>query len=169
MIEKTAITAPEINPKDFDISDLTDEIRVDSMCQKLLKHFHRHVLCSGNNLSEREAGALAHGADYFVRDFVIDGLRINIFTLTAKHVRGFAGNWYIHRTLEPNTIELESILRGTAEFYRFCADCGWVSAPVSEEICAACSDLDYYRLRINSFHDLTGDDYVDWCQECPLP
>lgn len=167
MMDSLSTEKPRIKPEDFNIDDLTDEVRVDGLCRTLLKHFHHHLHNSGD-FGQREAGSLAHGADYFLRDFVIDCSRSNIFLVTAAHVRGFAGNWYIHRNLEPNISELTSILCGITEFYRFCAVCSWVSASDSEEISLACSELDYYRQRIDSFHDLVGDDYEEWCQECPL-
>ena len=157
----------DIKPDDFTITDLQDEIRVDGLCQKLLKHFHRHLLATAE-FNPLEAGSLAKGADYFLRDFVIDSLRGNIFAVTAFQVRGFAGNWYIHRTLEPNLKELESILRGVVLLYRFCATNGWINPSVSDEIGSVCTDLDYFQHRIDSFHDLAGDDYPNWCKECPL-
>ncbi len=157
----------DIKPDDFTITDLQDEIRVDELCQKLLKTFHRHLLDTAE-VTRLEAGSLAGGADYFLRDFVIDSLRGNMFAVTAVQVRGFAGNWYIHRTLEPNMKELESILRGVASLYQFYAANGWIRTSVSDEIRSVCADLDYFRRRIESFHNLAGDDYPDWCEECPL-
>lgn len=156
-----------IHPDNFFISDLNDEMRVDQQCQTLLKNFHRHLLES-RDCPPLEAGSMASGGDYFLRDYVIDTLRANIFHLTAPQVRGFAGNWYIHRTLEPNMKELEAILKGVAAFYRYCAVNAWVNTLISDEIAAVCADLDYFRGRIDSFHALKGDDYPGWCEECPL-
>jgi hypothetical protein len=155
-----------VQPDNFSISDLSDEIRVDQLCQTLLKHFHQHLLDTGN-FTPLEAGSMAGGADYFLRDYVIDSLRANIFHITARQVRGFAGNWYVHRTLEPNMKELETILKGVQGFYCYCADNDWVETIASDEIAATCSDVDYFRERIDSFHALKGDDYPGWCEQCP--
>jgi hypothetical protein len=165
----TATTPAEqnIHPDNFCISDLNDEIRVDQQCQALLKSFHRHLL-EHAGYPPLEAGSMAGGGDYFLRDYVIDTLRANIFHITARQVRGFAGNWYIHRTLEPNMKELGTILKGVAAFYRYCADNGWLHSAVSYDITAVCADLDYFHRRIDSFHALKGDDYPGWCEECPL-
>lgn len=167
MNSATTSQEPKINPDDFTITNLEDEIRVDGLCQGLLKHFHQYLLQTCNT-NPQEAGAQAGGADFFLRDFVVDGLRRNIFQISATQVGGFAGNWYIHRTLEPNMKELESVLRGVASFYRFCAANNWVDPTIAAEIERTCADLDYYQQRINSFHDLAGDDYPAWCEECPL-
>ncbi|MBW6508231.1 MAG: hypothetical protein K0A94_01680 [Desulfuromonadales bacterium] len=156
-----------IRSDDFFISDLNDEMRVDQQCQALLKNYHQHLLKCGD-YTPLEAGAMAGAGDYFLRDFVIDTLRANIFHLAASQVRGFAGNWYIHRTLEPNMKELKVILKGVAAFYHYCAANKWVKKGTSDEIAAVCADLDYFRGRIDSFHALKGDDYPKWCEECPL-
>ncbi len=155
-----------VQPDIFFINDINDEIRVDQLCQKLLKIFHQNLLDSGN-FSSLEAGSMAGGADYFLRDYVIDSLRANIFHITARQVRGFAGNWYVHRTLEPNLKELEVILKGVREFYCYCTDNSWIDTIVRDEIAEICCDLDYFRERIDSFHALTGDDYPGWCEQCP--
>lgn len=167
MNTETAPAQQHIQINDFTISNLNDEIRVDSLCQKMLRNFHHHLLNSGE-ITATEAGSMAGGADYFLRDFVIDSLRCNIFEITARQVRGFAGNWYIHRTLEPNMKELEAILSGIAAFYRYCGRKGWIDAGVSDDIAATCSEHDYFHRRIESFHLLKGDDYPGWCEECPL-
>lgn len=159
-------TEVNVQPDHFCINDLNDEIRVDQLCQKLLKNFHQHLLDSGY-FSPLEAGSMAAGADYFLRDYVIDSMRSNIFHITARQVRGFAGNWYVHRNLEPNMKELEVMLKGVQEFYCYCADNRWVDTTVSNEIAAICCAVDYFRERIESFHALTGDDYPGWCEQCP--
>lgn len=166
---KPATTPVEqsIQSDNFLINDLNDEIRVDQLCQSLLKDFHRYLLDSGN-CTPIEAGSMAGGGDYFLRDYVIDTLRANIFHITASQVRGFAGNWYIHRTLEPNMKELEAILKGVGAFYCYCADHGWITTATSHEIAAVCADLDYFQRRIDGFHALKGDDYLEWCDQCPF-
>lgn len=156
-----------INKNDYSIRTLEDEIRVDQQCQTLLKSFHQHLLedCRIEPLS---AGALARGADYFLRDFVIDKLRGNVFLVTAEQVRGFAGNWYIHQALEPDAKELITILQGVAAFYQFCKENRWIDETQAADIEMSCQHLDFYRERMTSFHALTGDDYPLWCRVCPV-
>lgn len=156
-----------IDPDDFHINDLSDELRVDQLCQTLLKNFHQYLLDTGV-YSALEAGSMAGGSDFFLRDYALDALRTNIFHINARQVRGFAGNWYIHRTLEPNMRELSGILKGVAAFYCYCASNRWLERANSDEIAAICSDLPYFQGRIDSFHALKGDDYPGWCEECPL-
>jgi hypothetical protein len=158
----------QLRPADFNIASLADEIRVDRLCQELLQDFHRYLL-EELAVKPLKAGTLRRGSDYFLRDFVVDSLRANIFTVAAAQVRGFAGNWYIHRALEPNASELADILEGIAAFYRFSAAHGWVDQARMTAIADCCAEVEFYRERIESFHQLAGDDYPAWCRRCPLP
>ncbi len=151
----------------FDIVDLHDEIRADQLCRKLLEFFYLHMVEEWAYPAEK-ASALAYGADYFLREFVIPDRRENIFELRSGRVRQFAANWYIVRTLEPNTVELESILQGVAAFYNFCREIGKVSRDMSETVTKECEDLKYYRQRIESFWAIENDGYFAWEKECSL-
>lgn len=153
--------------ENFEVRNLEDEIRVDGLCRRLLQEFHRDLL-QRMELPAAEAGALAHGADYFLREFVIPDRRENIFILSPGRVRQFAGNWYIVRNLEPNIAELTGILQGVAAFYDFCHQSGMVSDDLVAAVRAECSELDFYRRRIETFWAIEGDGYRGWEEECTL-
>ncbi len=117
---KISIPRDELFKKqNFDIDDLQDEIRVDELCGRLLRFFYLDLM-EREAMSSAEAGALAHGADYFLREFIIPDRRENIFELRPGRVRQFAGTWYIIRNMEPNMAELTGILNGVEAFYRYC-------------------------------------------------
>jgi hypothetical protein len=153
--------------ENFEIRNLQDEIRVDELCQRLLHRF-RQDLVENEKLQAAQAGALAHGADYFLREFVIPDRRENIFALRPGRVRQFAGNWYIVRNLEPNMRELANILKGIEAFYDWCFRVGKVSVELVETVRQECSQLDYYRQRIEDFWAIEGDGYLAWERECTL-
>lgn len=156
-----------LNRKSYVIETLEDEIKADNNCKVLLKQFHSYLL-NNKNIPLIEAGSMASGADYFLRDFIIDNRRINIFDISPDLVRSFAGNWYITSTLEPNMAELESILTGISHFYRFCAERNSVNPEIAQKVHQACSQTEYYQQRIENFHNISGDGYIDWNSECPL-
>jgi hypothetical protein len=156
-----------IGPELFDIHDLNDEIRADQACVQLLKIFCRSLI-EDLQLAPLAAGALAHGADYFLREFVIADRRENIFTLAQGRVRQFAGNWYIVKNLEPNMAELETILRGIAVFYTYCGKTGRVMPEMVAQVERECSQLDFYRERIDTFWAIEGDGYQRWEGQCSL-
>ncbi|MDA3903676.1 MAG: hypothetical protein PF441_09560 [Desulfuromusa sp.] len=166
-------TVKKLNPIDlfdpeiYSIETLEDEIRVDKFCKELLKLYHQYLL-KNMSFSPLEAGRMASGADYYLRDYMIDNRRINIFKISPELIHSFAGNWYIINTLNPNMTELESILVGASNFYRFCAEKQLIDPAVAEKVSLACSRPDYYQQRIESFNDLSGDGFSAWNNSCPL-
>jgi hypothetical protein len=153
--------------RNFDITDLQDEIRADDLCGRLLRIFYLD-LTQEENIPPDEAGTLAYGADYFLREFVIPDRRENIFGLRPGRVRQFAGNWYIVHNLEPNMAELGGILRGVAAFYSYCHKVGKVTAELTRSVNEECGQLDFYRRRIDTFWAIEGGGDEKWERECSL-
>lgn len=156
----------EINKNDFDIDSLDDEIRVDSLCQGLLRRFYDRRLAAG--LTPRDATLLANSADYYLRDFVVDRMRRNPFDERPGLVRQFAGNWYIVNTLEPNVDELARHLAGIRAFYHFLHEEHLISAEFLQAVEAECEALPWFSGRIDSFWSIEEDGYYSWERECSL-
>ena len=154
------------NIRDFDVADWQDESRVDALCTELLKQFHQHLL-EEQQCDPLEAGSLARGADYFLREFIIGDRQENIFEIEPKRIRQFAGNWYIIRNMEPNMEELTDLLFGADTFYSWLTDSGLYNDQKQKELRELCRAHDTYRERIKSFWDIT-DNYNDWHNEIPL-
>lgn len=157
----------EFNLENFNIRTFEDEIGVDQLCGLFLQSFFRHLVETGD-ANPAEAGGQARGADHFLREFIIPERQENIFAIPPERIRQFAGNWYIVRTLEPNSQELATILAGIKIFYRFCAQTGKTDRSRYEAIAYHCDQLDYYRQRIDSFWAIEDDGYFAWRAECPL-
>jgi len=157
-----------VSPDQFEIRDFADEIRVDGLCVQLLLAIRDHLV-THQDVAPLEAGALAQGADHFLREFVIAECHDNLFHLPVERVRQFAGHWYIVRTLEPNAAELAAILAGIDNCYRVLAAHGLVAPELSAAIGAACAELPYYRQRIDDFWAIEGDGFTTWRAACPLP
>lgn len=152
---------------DFDFESLEDELRVDGLCRQLLEKFYFHLQNSG--VSPEQASGLAYSADYFVRDYMIDFLQLNILRPLVGHVRYFAASWYITRTLEPEMAVLERHLTGIVAWYRFLREQHLISSDELADIEQEASQLDYYRDRMERFLSLAGDGYDVWERECQLP
>lgn len=155
------------NKSNYDIEDLDTEIKVDQLCSALLKSFHQYLL-NERQIEPLEAGSLAAGADYFLREFIIGHRRTNIFDCTSEQVKQFGGNWYIVKNLEPNLSELAIILTGTASFFDFCAAKQLTSTANAEQIEQLCANFDFFQQRIDTFHEISGDGYRAWDQACPF-
>jgi hypothetical protein len=152
--------------ENFDVNTFEDEVRIDSLCQRLLRMFYLEMAEEG--CSPGEAGRLVWGVDYFLREFIIPDRRENIFSPQSGRVRQFAGNWYIVKNLEPNMEELGTILHGIEAFYEYGKKIGKVSEEVVEDVRRDCSELDYFRRRIEAFWQIEGDGYSAWERECSL-
>ena len=156
-----------LNQTDYNIDSLDAEVRVDKLCVDLVRHLYQD-LTQKNQTTPEQAGTFCHGADYFLREFIIADRHENLFATEANHVRQFAGHWYIIRTPEPNLTELGSILSGTAEFYRFLARQELITEALADKIATQCQQIDYYQQRIGDFWAIEGDGYNAWRQACPL-
>ena len=160
-----SINDPSFAAEHFLPGSLSDEIRIDQLIVALLTTFCRDSVAAG--VDPLRAGAWARGADYFLRDFVVDHGRNNLFTLPVGQVRHFAGNWYIIKTVEPNRAELSEILEGVEAFYCYLQENGKVASACYEEVASACQDLDYYEERINAFWAISEGGYQPWDEACP--
>ncbi|HJV35356.1 MAG TPA: hypothetical protein VJ604_09835, partial [Geomonas sp.] len=80
----------KIDKQEFVPVTLEDEVRVDNRCKDLLLRFYQESIDAG--LPPEEATALASGADYFTRDFVVSIKGRSIFDERPGLVRQFAGN-----------------------------------------------------------------------------
>ena len=169
MSNHTSSTEPAAHllRENYAVDSLEDELRVNKLCKQLLRDFHQYLL-DELQLDPLDAGGQAAGADYFLLDFMIDSQRANIFDGSALYLKKFAANWYIISNLTPNSEELQLMLAGTANFYRYCAKLQLVAAETAEQIAAATRQIDFYQQRIENFLDITGDGFVAWNQQCPL-
>ena len=157
---------PEIfNRENYDITTLDDEITADKNCQQLLKQYHYYLL-KNKGFTPLESGSMASGTDYFLRDYMIDKCRTNIFAISPELVGSFAGNWYIVSTLEPNMDELQVMLAGIGGFYSFCATNGAIDPKIAATVNQACAKHEFYRQRIESFHAITADGFTTWNKIC---
>lgn len=157
----------KIQPADFAITTIEDEVRVDALCRDLLMAFYDELQAEGG--APEIATELARSADYFVRDFVVGFKQWRLFDESRSPVRPFAGNWYILNTLEPDSAELAKHLAGIVAFYRFLARHDLISASFLERVEAECNNQLFYEERIRSFLDLSGgDSYYEWERACPL-
>jgi hypothetical protein len=154
------------NKNDFTIDSLENELRVDELCRKLLKDFHQHLLRNG--VPPLDAGTMAHGADYYLRDYLVSARCRNLFQEKEGDVRTFAATWYIISTLEPKVEELEGHLSGVREFYRFLHSQELISGEYLSQIEKECDGISWYNERIESFWNIRDDGYLAWERECSL-
>ena len=156
-----------IDPNTFTIETLDDEIAADRQCTELLRTFAASMV-RDHDAEPVEAGRLAHGADPFLRDFMIADRRENLFSPAPGRIRQYAGHFYIIHALEPNRRELAGMLEGIEAFYRFARELGLVTEATFGNVSRECADIDEYARRIEAFLDLEGDGFFSWRDAIPL-
>jgi hypothetical protein len=73
-----------------------DFVRLDPLCAELLRDFFRWLQTRGNGrLPAERAGALAHAADRYLRDFVVDVAEAGPADAEPSLPRRYLANWYI--------------------------------------------------------------------------
>ena len=155
----------EFEHDDFEFDTIDEELLVDGRCQQILKQFYLFLQQQG--MSAEEASELAFSADLYLRDYLIDFGRQNIVRPQPGIVTKFAGSWFITHTLDPEYIILERHLTALSELYRFLHRQHLISAEELSFLLKEAGQLEFYRQRIDSFLNLTGEGFVAWDAECP--
>jgi hypothetical protein len=166
VVDQINVADDSIRKEEFTIVTDDDYARVDNLCRSILLGFYDHLLAEG--LPPEEATVLANGADYFVRDFLVDCKGYNLFDERPGIVRQFAGNWYIINTIEPDIKQLGRHLQGARAFYGYLCGRKLISTGYLQDVEKECGLLSYYEERIETFWKIEGDGFVAWEMECPL-
>jgi len=156
----------EFEHDDFDFSDLEEELRVDKSCRSLLNSFYTDLLVRG--LDKQVASDLAFCADYYLRDYLLDFSRQNVIRPKPGIIKSFAGNWFIARNLNPEFDALITHLKAVDELYRYLHIQHYISVEELEYLLFEAYQVEYYKMRIDSFLAINGDGFFEWDQECPL-
>lgn len=150
---------------DFEFDTIDEELLVDGRCQQILKQFYLFLQQQG--MAPEQASELAFSADLYLRDYLIDFGRQNIVRPRPGIITTFAGSWFITHTLDPEFATLERHLTAISELYRFIHSQHLISADELSFLLEEAGQLDFFRQRIDSFLNLTGDGFVAWNAGCP--
>ena len=160
----TQSTELKFENDDFEFDTIDEELLVDGRCQQILKQFYLFLQQQG--MAAEQASELAFSADLYLRDYLIDFGRQNIVRPQPGIVTKFAGSWFITHTLDPEFITLERHLTALSELYRFMHRQHLISADELSILLKEAGELEFYRQRIESFLNLSGDGFVAWDAEC---
>lgn len=155
----------EFEHDDFDFDTIDEELLVDERCQQILKQFYLFLQQQG--MVAEKASELAFSADLYLRDYLIDFGRQNIVRPEPGIVTKFAGSWFITHTLDPDSVTLELHLTALSELYRYMHRQHLISADELAFLLEEAGTLEFYRQRIDSFMNLTGDGFAAWDAGCP--
>ncbi|MBW4055536.1 MAG: hypothetical protein HIU83_09035 [Proteobacteria bacterium] len=149
---------------DFEFETIDEELQVDGRCQQILKQFYLFLQQQG--MAAEQASEMAFSADLYLRDYLIDFGRQNIVRPQPGIITKFAGSWFITHTLDPEFVALERHLTALSELYRFMHRQHLISFEELSYLLDEAGQLDFYRQRIDSFLNLSGDGFVAWDAIC---
>lgn len=164
-MEESAITEIEFEHDDFTFDSIEEELVVDERCCQILKGFYYFLQAGG--MKPEKASELAFCADFYVRDYLLDFGRQNIVRPESGVVKKFAASWFITHTLDPELRQLELHLDAIRHFYGYLHNRHLVSQDELDFLTEEAGLIDYYRQRIETFLNITGDGFVGWDAECP--
>ncbi|MFU8855631.1 MAG: hypothetical protein ACNA8S_01370 [Deferrisomatales bacterium] len=151
------------DPAEFFLAGPDDFLRLDGRCADLLRDFFEWLQGEeGGGLRAEEASALAHAADRYLRDFVVDILETGPADADPTLPRRYLGNWYIIHTLAPTHEEMERIRGALTRVYRFLPERGLLAQAAAAAAARNLADPEYFRARLEEFWDLTPDTVPTW-------
>lgn len=116
----------------------------------------------GAGLGQEEASPLAHDADRYLRDFLVDIMEKRPDASDAATVSSYLGNWYVVNTLEPSHEEIDRIVRALKLLHRFLAEKGTISTTAGMAVLAALKDPAFFHARLEEFWALKPDGIAAW-------
>ncbi|GAB4283636.1 MAG: hypothetical protein Kow0092_38380 [Deferrisomatales bacterium] len=147
----------------FTLRGPDDFVRLDTLCAELLAAFFGWLQSpEGGELDPERASVLAHAADRYVRDFLVDIKETGPTDEDATLVSQYLANWYVIHTLTPSHEEVDLILEALDRLYDYLARRRLVSEGARAAVAVALSRGGFYHERLESFWDLTPEGIPEW-------
>lgn len=151
------------DPSDYSLKGPEDFVRLDGLCFDLLGRFFRWLQTEeGGGLSPRAASDLAHAADRYLRDFVVDIKQTGPTDADPTLPRQYLANWYIIHTLEPSHAEIDGILAALGQLYPYLALEGLLTPEAAGAAAAALDSAAFFHGRLEAFWTLTSEEVEPW-------
>ncbi|MHB8764230.1 MAG: hypothetical protein ACYDA8_07850 [Deferrisomatales bacterium] len=151
------------DPCDYTLRGPDDFVRLDQLCAELLQGFRDWLQTPAGGAAEpRHAGALAHAADRYLRDFVVDIAETGPADADPGLGRQYLGNWYIVHTLVPTHEQVDLILEALRRLYPYLEQVGVLTPGAARAGAEALADGGFFHDRLEAFWGLTPDDIAAW-------
>jgi hypothetical protein len=145
------------------VSFFENFVEMDGRARGFLGLFYQWLRSeAGPSLADQRASDLAHKADRYLRDFVVDILELPPEKTDAKTVRMYIGNWYIINTLGPSLEELDLIVESLRLFHQWAALRGIIEKETEAGVILALSETGYFHERLESFWSLKPEGITGW-------
>jgi hypothetical protein len=140
-----------------------DFVRLDNRCAELLRSFCEWMQKpAGGGAAPEDAGLLAHAADRYLRDFVVDIQETGPADEDPTLVRQYLANWYIIHTLRPSREEIDRILEALIHLHKFLAREGIVTRDTARAVGELSGQRAFFHDRLEQFWNLTAESIPAW-------
>jgi len=147
----------------YALQHLNDFMRLDAECAVLLKEFCSWLQTpEGGNSSPLEAGKLAHAADRYLRNFVVDIKETGPSDDNPALARQYLSNWLILNALAPSAEELEAAAASVKALYKYLCGKNIISESSLSGIIEEIPDAAYLSERLSQFEELRPENAVLW-------
>lgn len=152
-----------MDPSEFTLRGPDDFVRLDRLCAGLSTEFFHWLQGDGGGaLPPERATPLAHAADRYLRDFVVDCKETGPSDADPSLVRQYLGNWYVVCTLAPSHGEIDRIAEALRRLYAFLRERGLVSERTAGAVDAILGEPGFFHERLEAFWDLTPEKIGEW-------
>jgi len=145
----------------YTLQNLGDFVRLDALCHQLLREFVVW-LQEEQKLEPAQAGDMAHAADRYLRDFVVDIKETGPADADPTLVRQYLGNWYIIHTLEPTPEEIDHLAVSLLHLQRYLSARGILTPTAAAAAAEHLRETRFYHQRLAEFWELTPDEIAGW-------
>ncbi|PLX41173.1 MAG: hypothetical protein C0608_06830 [Deltaproteobacteria bacterium] len=119
----------------------------------------------GKGLTPEAASPLAHAADRYLRDFLVDIMETPAKASSASHIRCYIGNWYPINTLEPSHDDIDLIATSLLFLHQWGEGAGKIEAATLGEVANLLESTQYFHQRLEKFWALTPEEVTEWRRE----
>lgn len=141
----------------------SDFFEMDTEAMELLGAFFEWLKAEdGEGLPPAKASPLAHDADRYLRDFLVEFMEARPKATSALLVFSYLGNWYPVNTLEPSHGEIDRIADALSRLHRYLAAKGIIAYAAGVEVVELLARSEIFHDRLESFWALTPDQVEGW-------
>ncbi len=139
-------------------------LEMDNRAVKLLGEFYAW-LQNDEGLTPQAASPLAHEADRYLRDFMVEILELLPEDADGATMRAYISNWFIINTPTVSHEELDRVAGALGLLYKFMGTTGVIGAEVAGETTKVLASPKFCHERLERFWTMGADEIPGWRDE----
>lgn len=132
--------------------------------EKAFEAFHEYLLNKKYNksLAKRQV----QNAVYFVLHYLfVYSDEESVLEVDDTTIRTFLGNFHIRKSWSTDEKEIKEILSALFDFFDFLLSTELIDKEQHQSLIETCRDKKWFEMRLETYMDADGDDFMDWIEE----